>query len=366
MICTSVRGLVAVAALGFVLGGCGAPGKQPHDFSFDGNEIEDNGDSKADAKQPKGSSKSLGEIKYGATKSFYHSGYPNFRSVYFDGKSGDDLTIDVSTSDADSEIWLVDVNTKVIGYNDDRSSASYDSRINVKLPAAGRYRILMQEYDFWATTFTVKLTKKASGGGSTPANYQACNKDADCVAIANPACCQSWRKVAVNKTQTAAYNAANKCSAPYPPCAPPPDSATESQNVAQCNTSTKLCEMVAPENIACNGFSTNPHQCPSSWICVEPGNDMPGSCYRGCTYEGTEYLAGDTWKTSDYCNDCSCSDSGQVACTKKYCPACDYTPTTKRRFKYQNPATCESVWFLCKVGEQRFDDYCGCGCEKLE
>ncbi len=352
--------------MGISLAACGGPGKPAHQPDFS-TLVEDGSDSKADYEQPKGRSKSLGEIKYGDSKTFYHSGYPNFRSYWFDGQSGDDVTIDVGTTDSDSEIWLVDANTSVVGYNDDRSSSTYDSRITKKLPATGRYRILMQEYNTYPTTFTVSLKKKSSGGGSS-ATYVACTKDSDCVAITNPGCCQSWRRVAVNKSYTSAYTSANKCAPPLPSCAPPSDALLEAEapKVAQCNTTTKSCEMIHPDDIKCGGFTTNPHACPEGYICMEPGNDAPGDCYVGCTYNGTEYLAGDTWKSSDYCNDCSCSDSGTVACTKKYCPACDYTPTATKKYKLQSPSQCASNWFLCKVGEHRFDDHCGCGCEKDE
>ena len=347
----------------FVFAGCGAPGKTPHRPDFGSIvESDDNGvDNKADYEQPTGRSKSLGEVKFGDTKSFYHSGYPNFRSYWFDGKSGDEVTIDVSTPDADSEIWLVDANTTVIGYNDDRSSTAYDSRITSKLGATGRFRILMQEYNYYPAQFTVSLKKKSTGGGTIP-NYVSCTSDSDCTAITNPACCQSWRKVAVNKTAATAYANAYKCGPPYPSCAPPSDTllASEAPKVAQCNTTSKSCEMIHPDDIKCGGFTTNPHDCPSTWVCIEPGNDAPGDCYRACIYEGHQYLAGDTWKTSDYCNDCSCSDGGLVACTKKYCPACDYTPTTTKKYKLQNPVSCETGWFLCKVGEHRFDNNCGC------
>lgn len=368
------RGMAA-AVCSVTLVACGSPGKAPHQPDFaglvetDASAGDNDSDNKADYEQPSGRSKSLGEITYGATKTFYHSGYPNFRSFWFDGTSGDEVQIDVAASGADSEIWLVDASTTVVGYNDDRSSATYDSRITAKLPKSGRFRILMQEYDYAAASFTVTLKKKSSGGGSTAAML-ACTKDADCTAIANPACCQGWRQVAVNKSSVAAYTNQNQCAPPYPPCAPPPDpdvvGNAESQKVAQCNTTTKRCEMIHPDDIKCGGFIANPHTCPSTWICIEPVNDQPGDCHRGCVYEGKEYLAGDTWKTADFCNDCSCTVDGTSSCTKKLCPACDYTPTTKRKYKLQSPVSCQTQWFLCKVGEHRFDDHCGCGCEKDE
>jgi len=39
----------------------------------------------------------------------------------------------------------------------------------------------------------------------------------------------------------------------------------------------------------------------------------------GCTYGGKHYAAGDSFASSDGCNQCSCGEDGQVACTLKAC-----------------------------------------------
>jgi hypothetical protein len=45
-------------------------------------------------------------------------------------------------------------------------------------------------------------------------------------------------------------------------------------------------------------------------------SDAGGS---GCTYNGKHYAVGDTFKSSDGCNDCSCEANGRAACTLRAC-----------------------------------------------
>lgn len=47
-----------------------------------------------------------------------------------------------------------------------------------------------------------------------------------------------------------------------------------------------------------------------------------------CKVDGATYTAGQSWTHSDGCNTCTCTDSGQVACTKKLCvPKNEFTVT---------------------------------------
>ena len=49
----------------------------------------------------------------------------------------------------------------------------------------------------------------------------------------------------------------------------------------------------------------------------------------GCTVDGTDYAAGESFPSADGCNTCSCGSDGQVACTLKACATtCEYAGKT--------------------------------------
>lgn len=43
------------------------------------------------------------------------------------------------------------------------------------------------------------------------------------------------------------------------------------------------------------------------------------ACTPACTYNGQAYCTGAVFKAVDGCNDCGCSEEGNVACTKRAC-----------------------------------------------
>jgi hypothetical protein len=94
----------------------------------------------------------------------------------------------------------------------------------------------------------------------------ACSVDADCVAVPQGGCCDNGWMAAVNKHHTKAYENGTKCKVdPRPMC---PMYLVHDTRVPQCNVGKKQCEMVAIEDIACGGRSTNPHSCPSGFECT--------------------------------------------------------------------------------------------------
>ena len=103
----------------------------------------------------------------------------------------------------------------------------------------------------------------------------ACKVDSDCVAISKGGCCPNGWNVAVNKNHVKSYEAAHECHTQQI-C---PLYVIDDTRVAECNTGTKKCEMVAIDDIACGGFTMNPHKCPKGYTC-ELGHipDLPGSC----------------------------------------------------------------------------------------
>ena len=53
---------------------------------------------------------------------------------------------------------------------------------------------------------------------------------------------------------------------------------------------------------------------------VNANSDIADRAADGCTYGGQTHPVGSTFPSTDGCNECSCWASGQVACTKKFCP----------------------------------------------
>ena len=131
----------------------------------------------------------------------------------------------------------------------------------------------------------------SADGQSTEANAQSadelkrkndffsCNADSDCIAVPRAACCNNGYKEAVNKHKTRQYADANVCTQPQI-C---PLFLINDTRVAECNTASKKCEMVAVADIACGGFVRNAHQCPADQDCltgpvVGRHPDVPGVC----------------------------------------------------------------------------------------
>ena len=70
-----------------------------------------------------------------------------------------------------------------------------------------------------------------------------------------------------------------------------------------------LCEQCTDGSSGCAHFVCNSGSCEIAYC----GN-------AGCTYNGVNYAAGSNFKSTDGCNTCSCSTTGQVTCTTLPCP----------------------------------------------
>ncbi len=145
--------------------------------------------------------------------------------------------------------------------------------------------------------------------GSTSAELKksliSCNKDTDCVAVDENACCGSGRKVAIKKGKVADYKKLKKSlhCLQHQIC---PLFLIWDRRSAECNANTKTCEMVKTDDIQCGGFVTHPHQCPTGYECRHvdakghlTNPDLPGRCVEK--------------KLTDQCGGCA---SGQ------YCTFC--------------------------------------------
>ncbi|MCE9573678.1 MAG: hypothetical protein K8W52_11020 [Deltaproteobacteria bacterium] len=218
--------------------------------------------------------KIVGSLAYGeSTDSVKYTKTPRFRAVKFAGKGGDQIDVWVR-GDGDAVAWVLDNSFRVIGFNDDASPDFFDSHIEVTLPASASdtHYIVFRDYDLHTAHMTVTL------GATLPVNT-TCTVDADCVAVPVGSCCHSGANTAINGDSVDAYATVNACLPPFPPCAPP---AFTDDRVPQCNAN-KQCEMVAPEDIRCGGFTRNPHECAPGFACqVNQIPDIPGTCVSAC------------------------------------------------------------------------------------
>lgn len=87
---------------------------------------------------------------------------------------------------------------------------------------------------------------------------------------------------------------------------------------------------------------------------------------KTCEYGGKTRAVGESFPSTDGCNTCSCTDTGNVACTEKACApsaACNPDKEPNREYKMRSPADCKAALFRCDTGKKPFFNDCGCGCE---
>jgi hypothetical protein len=219
--------------------------------------------------------KIVGSLDYGTTSDdVAYSNPPKYRAFKFGGQKGDTVDIWVRSADGDAVAWLLDNSFKTIAHNDDADDTTTDSHLTATLPGNSNpaiitYYIVFREYSLQDATFQVQLDGKG-------ADFFACNVDSDCVAVPRAGCCNNGYKEAVNKSEVAAYDAANACANPHPIC---PLYVINDTRVAECNFQSHECEMIDPAAIHCGGFINPSHQCPAGFTC-QLGHipDAGGTC----------------------------------------------------------------------------------------
>lgn len=83
---------------------------------------------------------------------------PRYRTLSFQAQAGLIADVRVLSTDGDPVAWLLDSTGQVLGFNDDESDTSRNSRIKVTLPPAnGFYYVVMREYSLHAATFQVSV-----------------------------------------------------------------------------------------------------------------------------------------------------------------------------------------------------------------
>jgi hypothetical protein len=84
----------------------------------------------------------------------------------------------------------------------------------------------------------------AQADAGAAAQFRACQKDADCVAVQRAGCCHNGWKEAVAASQRDAYEKANACTImPHPVC---PMYIVRDTRIAKCDAQSKLCVLVQP------------------------------------------------------------------------------------------------------------------------
>jgi Pacifastin inhibitor (LCMII)/Kazal-type serine protease inhibitor domain len=102
-----------------------------------------------------------------------------------------------------------------------------------------------------------------------------------------------------------------------------------------------------------------------------PHSAGPNACV--CDYAGDQYAAGDSFKSSDSCNDCTCQRDGAVVCTKRACvqPICGgllgaACPSDKQYCDFPEDALCGAAdaTGVCEtkpeVCPEIYQPVCGC------
>jgi len=270
-----------------------------------------------------GSTRNVGTLENGKTKSVTYSSTPKYRSVTIVANPGDKIDSRISSTDGDAVAWLTDWNRNVLAFNDDESSTSYDARLTYTVPAAAeagaKYLVFLREYDLEPAKFSVTLSLTQS------APKPECTVDADCSLPSHPG----------------------------------------ADDVAQCNNTTGKCVTVDVGNITCGGGGKNPHACPTGFRCTGSSSST-GSCVETCQYNGAPHDVGSTFSAVDGCNTCTCSagsnGSVSVTCTERAC-VCDPSNEPNRRY-IGTPSTCPVIRFACNGNEHSFFNSCGCGCQK--
>ena len=219
----------------------------------------------------------VGSLDYGQTSaSTSYTRAPRYRAYKFAGNAGDDVEVWVRSSNGDPVTWILDNDWKIVGKSDDASPSDTSSHIKVKLPAnaSATHYVVVRDYWLDPMSFRVQLLGTSSDFAS------GCNVDADCVKVSKT-CCELGSYVAVKKGNEAAYRGSLACPTPLfcPAVLPKADF-----SMPQCNVAAHRCELVAPKDIACGGFTTNPHACPPRYSCIasDPTGDVPGKCFQFC------------------------------------------------------------------------------------
>lgn len=247
-----------------------------------------------------------GSLAYGQTSSITaYANPPRYTAYAFTGNPGDEVDIWVKSEDGDPIVWLLDGDLRIVAMNDDASRFDTNAHVDVALRTKKSMTHYVVVRDYWLSKMSFRVTL----GGPRPDPTAGCSVDADCVRI-DEGCCSLGEYVAVHEDEVDAYRASLTCPNPlYCPLI----LAIDDHSMAQCNVETHRCEVVKPKDIACNGFSINPHACPEGWQCRLPGfvADVPGKCVQPCGgFAGLQCTDPDAQCMDDPTDDCDPNAGG--------------------------------------------------------
>lgn len=220
-----------------------------------------------------------GTLSYGETspKTLYRNGWRAHYVAYeFSGGEGDEVDVWVRSQGGDPVTWILDHDWRVVAKNDDASPGNTDSHVVARLPKSASAKHYVVVRDYWLDTMTFEV----SLAGTSVAPAGSCEVDADCAKI-EKGCCALGDFIAVAADEVADYRAGLACPQPVF-C--PAIAVVDDHSMAQCNFATKKCELVKPKDIACGGFTLNPHACPAGYACRGDAMiaDAPGKCVQTC------------------------------------------------------------------------------------
>jgi hypothetical protein len=244
---------LALGAL-FAIAACATPTTEADDFS-------NLGDSKSDSFSYR--MKIVGDLSYGQTSdTVAYTKHPRYRAFTFSGSEGDAVAVTVASTDGSPMFWVLDAKFHILfSGTDDGTGVAHNSGTLSPSTDPTHY-IVFREASLQKASFSVELEGKPS--------FYDCQTDDDCVAISKGGCCANGWKVAVNVNEVMAYEAANACTVKNPIC---PLYVVNDTRVAQCNTTTNQCEMVAPkcvDNVLCKlGTHWSPTACKCVADCVD-------------------------------------------------------------------------------------------------
>lgn len=180
----------------------------------------------------------------------------------------------------DAVALLVDNDFQMLKYNDDASASTRDAHLTYTVPQSRdtgthTFYVLFREYDYRNADVTVEF--KRTGGG-----LDACNVDADCVAVPSQCCTNVGVPTAVHAGREQDFRDRLNCD-PHQICTR--IATRDYHGMPECNPVSHKCEYVLPKDIRCQGHTMDPHQCPADYTCIlsaASAYDALGSCLPQC------------------------------------------------------------------------------------
>jgi hypothetical protein len=179
----------------------------------------------------------VGTLKYGKTSSSvsYYSP-PEYRAFKFSAAAGDEVEVEVRSTTGDAVGWVLDDDLEVLAYNDDASGSTYNSHIELVIPASASatHYVVFRDYYFDDASFRVELN------GRSPLTW--CERNSDCRRIER-GCCDVGDWIAVRADRIDDYEDSLDCPA-HPIC--PLGPVWDDGSYAACNGVTDSCEIRTP------------------------------------------------------------------------------------------------------------------------